>query len=241
MKKGIITWILIFAALIATIVLTMPESTFWALDCSKSHHFTRVNCYEEVCIRCGFTQESEYHREDPFEGNVYKHLANCAYEKSCRTCGKILGKVTRHNYVNVPSADCKVVQKCIDCGVTQTSWGTQHTWSEGDCISGVHCICCGKQAPREHQIGTSPIYGVQRCARCNTWYVSFGVSEVVLILVQVLGVALTAFAFQYVIRRRKFMKVHWWLIVVAWLTNICSACEFCPAFLWKKDWKTRLQ
>jgi hypothetical protein len=62
-------------------------------------------------------------------------------------------------------------------------------------------------------------------------------------LVQVLGVSLTAFAFQYVVRRRKYMKVHWWIIIMAWLFD-CSygsdlRSDMRPAFLWKKEWKLR--
>jgi hypothetical protein len=57
------------------------------------------------------------------------------------------------------------------------------------------------------------------------------------IVIQVLAVALTAFAFQYAIRRRKYMKINWWLILRTWLNDTIMTGDFRPTILLKKTLK----
>lgn len=282
MRKGIVIWILILAALIGTMVLTAPNfsnaykpshtHTYeWSDNCrvgscrcgeklyypAGSHSFEQTDCFEKTCRQCGFTQTNTTHlgwcssfancptcgqevslpTGQTYHNMVYDKNYTCTTEGACTICGiSAPPKVHHRRWKYSSSEDCKQITTCADCGVTMiNNLVTRHTWTSDNCENGTVCSNCDKSGPSTHNFENGFLRVFDRCTQCDLPLYMTSDFNLPVLLAEIFGVLLTAFAFEYAIRRRKYMKINWWLILRAWVNDTLFASDFRPAVLLKKE------
>jgi len=304
MKKGIIVWILILAALIGVAMLAKPKvperhshqfvasndcTVFTCTLCGRrqrfdvaQHDYERIDCYTESCTACGH-KEALHQPQHTYEQTACyvqtcvhcgakesnsTHLGWCSSLEVCPTCGEnvrsshhalyhdyqerstnlsctketactICGLVqsTSHtgNWYYIADSACNKIGICASCGVSEIMGGKLHTWVSENCEEGTACSVCGQPGPSEHVFENGFLRFFGRCTRCDIPLYQTEEFNLSVLLAEILGVLFTAFAFQYAIRRRKYMKINWWLILRTWLNDTIMTGDFRPAVLLKKE------
>jgi len=188
----------------------------------------------ERCTLCN--EDVKIYGKHGEQVTILKNKYSCDCVTKCVDCGEILGEGT-HSMVRFPSSDCRQVYKCTFCGETETYEGLQHTWLIENCDLDIRkCSTCGAKEYyySTHKFENGFLRVFDKCTRCELWQYESMDFDWGAILAEIFGVLLVAFGFQYAIRKRKFMRINWLIVIFLWLEENTFFGNFTPAVLWKK-------
>jgi len=121
---------------------------------------------------------------------------------------------------------------------TSVSVTHKHTWDIVDCGEATYCKECGIYGGRarypRHEYENKFLRVFDRCTKCGRMQIENSDFDWVARLAEVFGVLLVAFGFQYAIRKRKFMRINWLIVIFLWLEENTFFGNLTPALLWRK-------
>ena len=135
------------------------------------------------------------------------------------------------------SSSCGTGSTCERCGEWRARSAIPHVWVNDVCVMSAYCKECGCENPNalETHVYDNPFLRVfGKCTKCGQWQYESKKFDWGSRVAEVLSVFLIAFAFQYVVRKRKFIHFKWLIVMFMWLEENTHFGNFCPAVLWKK-------
>ncbi len=128
---------------------------------------------EPTCTETGKTEGSHCSRcgEVLQEQETVKALghdwaeATCTEPKTCKRCGKTLGKALGHTWTE---ATCSEPETCSVCGETK-GVALGHIWLDADCTQPYHCFICGmtRGVALGHDWTEATCTEPKTCTRCG--------------------------------------------------------------------------
>ena len=204
----------------------------------------------ELCTLCGKTVSVVWNHEP---GMVERtNRATCESQIRCKECRTVIWQ--GYHVFRIDSelvkVDGKWYKKCNYCSELADeetvkvqenavqSVGHKHKWQIVDCGDATYCEICGIDGGRTRYPRHQYAYAFPRvfnyCTACGKMAFQTSNFDWALHIGEVLAVFLIAFAFQYVIRKRKFIHFKWLIVMFMWLEENTHFGNFCPAVLWKK-------
>jgi len=159
----------------------------------------------------------------------------CLVATTCKNCGESIR--INHKMVTT-SVGCNIVEKCLYCFGQGDVLGEEHEWVYENCEELRRCSECGITDPlpswHKHSFEGGFLRVFDTCSKCGLRQYETSALDIVSRLAEVFGVLLVAFGFQYAIRKRKFMRINWLIVIFLWLEENTFFGNFTPAVLWKK-------
>jgi hypothetical protein len=206
-------------------------------DYHKTKTVYRIKCVvAECCTICG-KDISVRNNHSAYETVArLKDRKSCEIELHCKNCWEVVG-TKFHSVRRVKLENGNYIEQCVYCDYIEGDVYHQHTYKTQKCGEKGPCIYCGKigkSSVTRHNFENPFLRVFDKCTECGKMRYETSKMDWGARVAEVLSVFLIAFAFQYVVRKRKFIHFKWLIVMFMWLEENTHFGNFCPAVLWKK-------